>query len=208
MGITGLMLAGFVFVHMAGNLLIIFGQQGAFNRYGHGITSNPAYVLISPALLLIFIVHIVTAILLTRENRAARRVGYQAGPTNGDKAATLASRTMMYSGSILAVFLVSHLITFKYGAIYTTSIEGHEVRDLARLMYEVFTQPLYVVWYVFSLVFIGIHLKHGLAATFSSLGFWHPRYTPIIKVASVVYALVVSLGFIAEPLYIFFRSAQ
>lgn len=205
MGITGLLLAGFVFVHMAGNMLIIFLGPDAYNNYGHGITSNPLYVIISPTLLLIFIIHIITAIVITKDNRSARVIGYESGPTHGDKAATLASRTMMYTGAMTAAFLVTHLITFKYGVVYTRAVEGKEVRDLARLVYEIFQSPGYVAWYVLSLLFVGLHLKHGFAAAFNSLGFWHPRYTPLLKCLAVIYAVTVSAGFISQPLYVYFK---
>jgi succinate dehydrogenase / fumarate reductase cytochrome b subunit len=205
MGVTGLMLSGFVFAHMAGNMLIIFSGPDAYNLYGHGITSNPLYPLISYGLLAIFIVHVLTAISLIIDNKKARPISYTAGSTKGDKRVSLASRTMAYSGSLLAAFLVSHLITFKYGAYYTTTIDGREVRDLAKLLYEVFQNPGYVAWYVVSLLLLATHLKHGFAAAFQSVGFWHPRYTPFIKSGAVLYALVVSFGFISQPLYVFLK---
>ena len=69
MGLTGLMLAGFVLTHMAGNMLIIFKGAEAYNLYGHSITSNPLYPLIGPGLLGIFIVHILMAIWISKERR-------------------------------------------------------------------------------------------------------------------------------------------
>jgi succinate dehydrogenase / fumarate reductase cytochrome b subunit len=204
MGLTGLALSGFVFVHMAGNMLIIFKGADAYNLYGHSITSNPLYPLIGPGLLGIFIIHILTAILISKENRAARPQKYAAGATNGEKAVSVASRTMIYTGSVLAAFLVSHLLTFKYGPHYSAMVGTTEVRDLAKLFYEVFQSPIYVAGYVFSLVMIALHLKHGFAAAFQSLGFYHPKYTPALKCLAGIYALVVALGFMSQPLYAFF----
>jgi succinate dehydrogenase / fumarate reductase cytochrome b subunit len=208
MGLTGLMLAGFVFAHMAGNMLI-FVSADAYNLYGESITGNPLYPLIGPGLLGIFIVHILMALWITKDNKAARgKKAYQAGGTQGAKAVTLASRTMIYSGALIAAFLVSHLLTFKYGVYYSTVVDGKEVRDLARLMYETFQNPMYVLWYVISLVFLALHLKHGFAAAFQSLGFAHPKYIPALKCLAVLYALVVGIGFASQPLYVFFRSAN
>lgn len=208
MGLTGLMLAGFVFTHMLGNLIIIFKGSDAYNLYGHSITSNPLYPLIGPGLLGIFIIHIVTAISISWENRKARPMKYAGGATNGDKAVPVASRTMVYSGGLLMAFLISHLITFKYGTIYTTTVNGTEMRDLARLFFEVFQNPAYVFWYLISLVGVALHLKHGFAAAFQSLGFWHPRYTPALKCLATAYGLVVALGFISQPLYAFLIYKQ
>lgn len=208
MGLTGLALAGFVFAHMVGNMIIIFVGADAYNTYGHTLTNNPLYPLIGPGLLAIFIVHILAAISLSWDNRKARPAKYVGGATKGEKAVPVASRTMVYSGTMLLAFLITHLITFKYGAHYTTQVGSIEMRDLAKLFYEVFQQPLYVFWYVISLVAIGFHLKHGFAAAFQSLGFWHPRYTPAIKCLAVLYAIVVALGFITQPLYAFFIYKQ
>ncbi|MEZ4816027.1 MAG: succinate dehydrogenase cytochrome b subunit [Bdellovibrionota bacterium] len=208
MGLTGLMLAGFVFTHMAGNLIIIFKGADAYNLYGHSITSNPLYPLIGPGLLGIFIIHILTAISLSLENRKSRASKYIAGATNGEKAVPVASRTMVYSGTILLAFLISHLITFKYGTHYSTLVGDIEVRDLARLFFEVFTSPIYVVGYLISLIAVGLHLKHGFAAAFQSLGFWHPRYTPVLKCLAALYGIVVALGFMSQPLYAFFIYKQ
>lgn len=208
MGITGLLLAGFVFTHMLGNLIIIFVGADAYNTYGHQITSNPLYPLIGPGLLGIFIVHILTAIMISWENRKARPEKYAGGATKGEKAVPVASRTMVYTGGLLMAFLISHLITFKYGAVYTTTVNGTEMRDLAKLFYEVFQSPGYVFWYVISLIGVALHLKHGFAAAFQSLGFWHPRYTPSLKCIATLYGLVVALGFISQPLYAFFIYKQ
>ncbi len=208
MGLTGLMLAGFVFTHMLGNLIIIFVGSDAYNKYGHSITSNPLYPLIGPGLLGIFILHIITAISISWDNRKARPSKYIAGETKGEKAVPVASRTMVYTGGLLMAFLVSHLITFKYGTVYTTTVDGVEMRDLARLFFEVFQSPVYVFWYVISLVGVALHLKHGFAAAFQSLGFWHPRYTPALKCLAALYGIVVAVGFISQPLYAFLIYKQ
>lgn len=208
MGLTGLALAGFVFVHMAGNLLIIFKGADAYNAYGHQITSNPLYPLMGYGLLGIFIIHIITAIMITWDNKKARPDKYAGGATKGEKAVPVASRTMAYTGALLMAFLITHLITFKYGIVYTTQVNGVEMRDLAKLFFEVFQSPGYVFWYVVSLVGVALHLKHGFAAAFQSLGFWHPRYTPALKCLAGLYGLVVALGFIAQPLYAFFIYKQ
>ena len=193
---------------MAGNMLIIFKGADAYNLYGHMLTSNEFYPLIAYGLLAMFIIHVLTAISLTRDNKKARPEKYAGGPTNGEKGVSLASRTMIYSGTILAAFVILHLITFKYGPHYTTTINNVEVRDLAKLFYEVFQSPAYVAWYVLSLLLLAVHLKHGFSAAFQSIGFWHPRYTPALKCLGFLYALVVSLGFISQPLYAFFIHHQ
>lgn len=203
MGLTGLGLAGFVLGHMAGNMLLFVSAE-AYNKYGHAIITNPAIYVIEAGLLAMVLVHIFCAVSLTLENKRAKGAyGYQASGSVA-KRGNLASRTMIYTGTIILVFIISHLITFKYGTFYSVTYDGVEMRDLHRLMIEVFYEPMYVIWYVVSLILLGFHLKHGVASSFQSLGINHPRYNCFIKGASCLYTVIVTLGFLAQPLYIFF----
>lgn len=201
MGISGLVWAGFVFAHMAGNLLIFLGAD-AYNKYGHGLASGNIVLVVDAVLLLALILHVFLAINLTMENRRARPQRYAAAGSR-EKGSALASRTMAVHGTIILIFIVTHLLTFKFGTVYMTNVGGVEMRDLARLMVEVFQQPLYVAWYVISLVLLFFHLKHGVGSIFQSFGLLHPTYQPVIKKLSWTYALVVSAGFISQPIYVF-----
>jgi succinate dehydrogenase / fumarate reductase cytochrome b subunit len=187
---------------MTGNLLVFKGAE-AYNMYGHMLTHNPVYPLISWGLLAMMLVHVFVGILLTKENNAARPGGAYAVAASPAKSVSVASRTMIFSGTILLVFIVLHLATFKYGAHYEATYNGQTVRDLHRLMVEAFANPAYVAWYVVSLVILGVHLRHGVSSVFQSLGFNHPRYTPAIKAIGVIYALVVAAGFISQPIYVY-----
>ncbi|MEO5667007.1 MAG: succinate dehydrogenase cytochrome b subunit [Bdellovibrionota bacterium] len=201
MGLTGLGLAGFVLAHMSGNLLV-FKSPEAYNMYGHMMTHNPAYPLISWGLVAMMVVHAFVGILLTKENKSARSSGY-AVQASAAKSVTAASKTMIFSGSILLFFIVSHLATFKYGPHYEITYNGLVVRDLHRLMVECFHSVGFVAWYVVALVILGVHLRHGVSSIFQSLGFNHPRYTPAIKLIGVLYAVVVAAGFISQPIYVY-----
>jgi len=202
MGFSGLALSGFVFTHMLGNMLIFKGAD-AFNLYGHGIVSLPIFPIISYGLLGIFVLHIICAISISYDNKKASPEKY-AMSSRSSKASSLASRTMIYTGTVLMAFLVLHLLSFKYGDYIETEINGQKVRDLYALIIKLFHNPLYVLGYIFSLVMIGIHLSHGLSASFQSLGFYHKKYTPVIKCISYIYAVVVAAGFISQPIYVYF----
>src|SRR5215471_21129155 len=109
MAVSGLVLFLFVVGHMAGNLQIFLGPE-ALNRYGHFLQTNPE--LIWPArlgLLLMVGLHIWSAAALSRENKAARPVGYAEYQPVGS---SLASRTMLMSGLIILVFIVYHLLHY------------------------------------------------------------------------------------------------
>lgn len=208
MAITGLAWCGFVTGHMLGNLLYLVGPD-AFNAYGHGITSNkPVYYAIETGLLLTLVLHIVFAFMVVMENRAARPVGYAVGQQkSGKTAATFASRTMKYSGALILVFVVLHLITFKYGPYYPTAgADGHEIRDLARIMNEVFASPGYVIWYAAAMLMLAFHLTHALWSSLQTLGLIPHGREKALRCVSYAYGWAVAIGFVVNPLYIFFRG--
>lgn len=203
MGLTGLIWAGFVFGHMAGNMLM-FVSADAYNAYGHALTSGKLIYVIEAVLLFALLVHVVCAVWLTVENRAARGPQRYAVRSSTAKAASLGSRTMAIQGSVVLAFVILHLATFKYGTYYETTVQGVQMRDLHRLMVEVFHQPGYVLWYCVAMVFLGFHLAHGVGSIFQSLGLKNQRSEKWIRLAGIVYGVVVAGGFFAQPLYILF----
>lgn len=206
MGISGLVWAGFVLAHMAGNLLI-FVSNDAYNAYGHAITSGNFIYLAETILILALVTHVGLAFSLTAGNRAAKGSRY-AVSAKGEKRVSLASRTMAIQGSLILVFIILHLITFKFGTHYETTVNGVPMRDLARLMEEVFQQPGYVIWYLVALVILGFHLKHGVGSSFQSLGLMEGTYRNTWKKLSVTYGFIVAAGFIAQPVYLIVRAMQ
>ena len=208
MAVTGLAWAGFVLTHMLGNLLIFAGPQ-AYNRYGHTLTSNPLLIIAEAGLVGTLLLHIYQGVVLTLRNRGARKQKY-AMPTNGEKAARFQSKWMAFHGTLLLVFIVLHIVQFKFGPGqtegYEMMIDGQRMRDLHRLVIETFRQPIFLAWYAVCLVGVGLHLSHGFASSFSSLGLHHPKYSPLISKVGYVYAAIVALGFISPPLYVFFAA--
>jgi succinate dehydrogenase / fumarate reductase, cytochrome b subunit len=203
MAATGLVWAGFVLSHMAGNMLILISPS-LYNAYGHAIVSNkPLLFVAETGLILSIIVHVTTAIMLTIENRRARPQRYAISP-NGEKGASLASKTMAIQGSLILAFIVLHITTFKYGTIYQTTVDGVVMRDLHRLVVEVFHQPGYVAWYGLCLLLLGFHLSHGVGSIFQSLGLRSDRAAKNIKKMSLAYGAIVATGFLSQPIYVFF----
>lgn len=205
MALSGMVWAGFVFAHMAGNLLIFVGPD-AYNKYGHALTSGYFIYAAETVLVLSLFTHIFCAVSLTRENRAARGGQRYAISPNGTKGTTLASRTMAIQGSIILVFLINHLITFKFGHIYID--QNSNMRDLYRLLIENFRKPEYVAWYVLSLTLLAGHLSHGIGSIFQSLGLRSDKYAGAFKKIGWVYAAVVVIGFLSQPIYIFITSRE
>lgn len=202
MGLSGLVWVGFIFVHMLGNMLILVSPD-LYNAYGHAIVSNkPLLFATEAALLGALVTHVICAVALTKGNREARSSRYAMTP-NGSKAPSFASQWMAVHGSIILVFIISHLVTFKFGTYYETTVNGVVMRDLAKLIFEVFQQPAAFGWYLVSLVLLGFHLTHGVRSVFQSFGLLHPAYQPLIQKAGVAYAVVVAGGFISQPVFVF-----
>jgi succinate dehydrogenase / fumarate reductase, cytochrome b subunit len=139
-------------------------------------------------------------------NRRARPVSY-AVSSSGEKKTSLIMRTMWHQGLLIFVFVVYHLVTFKYGPHYEVQYGDQTVRDLYRLVVEVFQQPAYVGWYVVCLIVLGFHLSHGVKSSVQSLGYNHPRHEPIVTKISLAFTFLVCGGFLAQPLYMFFMKS-
>jgi succinate dehydrogenase / fumarate reductase cytochrome b subunit len=201
--ITGLLFGGFLVTHMAANLLLLFDGD-AYNKYSHALITNPLLPVAELALVVFLVTHLGLALWLSWKNRQARPVSPAKLPPVGNrKRANVMSRTMAYTGLLTLAFLVLHLWTFKYGTYYSTVVDGVEMRDLFRLVVEKFQSPLYVVWYVLSLVLLGGHLSHGIAATAQTLGFTSVRRSKW-QTAATFAAWLLMAGFIVQPIFLYF----
>jgi len=196
MALTGLLLFGFLIVHLAENLLIYADRDGAtFDGYVHGLTSMAWVPLAELALAALFLVHIVQAVRVHLSNRAARRTPYAQSPGHGGR--TLASTSMIVTGSVVLLFLVLHLLQFRFAP------EETRHASMTRLVRGEFEKPLTLAVYLLGLIALAIHLSHGLQSALQSLGLAHPRYTPLVHRLSVILAVLIALGFATFPVYFF-----
>lgn len=200
--VAGIGLCLFVLSHVIGNCLLFVSPE-AYNLYSHALISNPLIYVAEIGLVAIFVLHSIVGVMVSIRNRQAREVGYSVA-ASGPKRTSLTSKTLAWQGVVLFLFVILHLLTFKFGTVYMTSYDGVEVRDLFRLVVEVFQSPVYVVGYVASVTILAFHLAHGLGSSFQTLGLNHPKFNPAIRKISVVYGLLIGLGFAAQPLYMFF----
>jgi len=206
MGVTGLLLCGFLLTHMLGNVTLFIGPD-AFNKYSHTLISNPLIYLAEAVLAGIFLSHILMAVKLIIENKKARPEGYYMRTTSG-RGATFASSTMPYTGMIALVFLVFHIIGLKYGTHYTTIVGGVEMRDIYKTTVEYFANPLHVAGYIVAMIALGIHTSHGFWSAFQSLGFNHPKYMPKIICVSKIFGFVVAVGFSSFPIFCYLQGGN
>ena len=209
MALSGIVLVGFVFVHMAGNLQILMGQE-KINAYAHALQSLPLPILWGSRLFLLLsvVVHAVTAYQLVKENRAAR-------PNRNDiektQRAGIASLKMGLTGSILLAFIVFHLLHFTIRTIYpeysemmTTvgSPDTHEIHDVYSMVLAGFQHTWISVFYVVAMFLLCGHLAHGVSSAFQSLGIRSENWRVKLELAAKAYAWVIFVGFSIVPLLV------
>lgn len=201
--LTGLLLFGFLVTHLAGNLTL-FGGGEPFNAYTYKLESTkPLLYVAEIGLIGLFLLHIYKTVAGYLRNRAARPSGYAekhwAGHTSRK---SVSSTTMIVSGTLLLLFVVVHIRTFKYGPYYVDPLTGH--RDLFRVVVEAFQNPLYVAFYLVAMLAVGMHLNHGISSATQSLGLGTRRFGPAFVMAGRALALTIAGGFAVLPIYIYF----
>ena len=200
-GITGLGLSAFVIGHLLGNLTLFLGPS-AYNQLTHSLDRlGPLLYLVEFGLLAIVSVHAAIGIGIYLGKRQARQMQYAKYESAGEPSRqTIGSRTMIVSGLLLAIFLIWHIATFKFGSV--DRLPGSADRDLAGLVFKTFQQPIYALSYVMILSLLGLHLRHGLWSALQSMGV---ATKPRIVVASHLLGSAITLGFISLPIAIYFR---
>ncbi len=201
-GLTGLALFAYLVLHLVGNALIFAGPD-TFNEYSHALLSNPLILPIEVGLLAIFMLHVFKAVTNHVANQSARPASYtmkkSAGHTSRKSAA---SSTMIWSGLVIFLFILVHVKQFKFGAWYQTAGDN-PIRDLARTEFEVFSQPVWVAFYVVGTLLVGLHLRHGISSGFQSLGFDHPVYTRRLTAWGIVLAVIIGGGLACIPVWVY-----
>ncbi len=208
-GITGIGLTLFVLIHMLGNLSY-FESNEAYNAYSDFLLNlGPLLYAVEAGLLLLFLLHIVLGINIYLGKSRARKVGYKQFKTaGGPSKQTISSKSMIATGIILTIFLIVHLISFKFGTYYETTVDGKVVRDLARLVTDKFQSPFYTFGYVIIMLLLATHLRHGVWSALQSLGAMSPRLTPLIYSLAGLIGLLIAVGFFILPLWIFFAGGN
>ena len=212
MALTGAALFAFVIGHLIGNLQV-FGPPEMINRYAHFLKSTPELLwVVRLGLLACVALHIAAAVTLTALNKEARPVGYAGGSAYGS---TTASRYMLVSGLVILAFVVYHLAHFTAllpgingrGDFHklSTILHGETVPDVYAMMILGFQVWWVVLFYLIAQGLLFMHLGHGLAAMFQSLGFrdhvWWPRIQTFAKLVSVA----IFVGYATIPVAIFMR---
>jgi len=188
MAVSGLLLGGFMLVHLAENLLLFRGEA-AYNGWVELLLSNPVTPLLEIGLLFIFLAHIVTGVWVRIEDFLNAPRGYEARKWQGGR--TIGSATMLYTAAAILAYLAYHLLTFRF--------VDHSM-GFYQMVTGAFRAPLFVAIYIAGSAALALHLSHGMQSAFQTLGVNHPKYTPFIKIGGLLVAASM-IGFAMISVY-------
>ena len=189
MAASGLLLSLFLLTHLLGNSVSFLGRD-AFNAYAEKLHSLGALVSVfEVGLLTLFLIHIITGIILYLENLQARPSRYSVNTSEGGR--SWGSRTMPYTGIIILVFIIVHLMNFHF------TDKNVLVADLVR---ELLSRPVLALFYIFSLLAVALHLSHGVWSLFQSIGLNHEKYNQLLLKGALAFSILVGTVFILIPL--------
>lgn len=220
MAVTGILLIGFAFGHMAGHLQMLLGvcmgpnathedKALAYNTYAHFLQSLGGIKwAVRFGLLGVTILHVFSAAQVSMRNRAARPIQYE---VNKWLAASIGARSMRASGAIVLFFIGYHLLHFTVLAVGTAGFpaddtfklaNGLMVDDVYARMVVSFKQPLLTLIYVGGVGLLSLHLSHGISSSLQTLGLLNSTYRPFVKKVGPALAGLLFAGFASVPLAI------
>jgi succinate dehydrogenase / fumarate reductase cytochrome b subunit len=191
MAITGFCFIGFLTVHLAGNLTL-YGGKDMFNAYAEHLHAlGPILLIAEWGLIFLAAVHILTGSILFFQNLNARPNRYKMNKRAGGR--TWGSITMPYTGFIILIFVIFHLLNFHF--IDKTNTTIYEIVSAA------FQSPIYMILYIAAMGVVALHIRHGFWSLIQTLGANHPKYMTIVMFASVVVSIIFGVGFGFLPVY-------
>jgi succinate dehydrogenase / fumarate reductase cytochrome b subunit len=208
--LTGLFLCLFLLVHLSANCLLLLPEslaRTAYNSYSTALRQSPFVNLIAYVLYFSLLMHAVFALLLTIRNRRAKPKAYVRNMTSENS--SWASQNMGLLGLTILLFLVVHLANFwariKLGLGEVVPLDAFGNKDVYELTYSLFQNAYVVTFYTLIALPLGFHVHHGLKSAFASLGFYHEKGLKVLSKISLIYAMVVGVGFGIIPLIVFFK---
>jgi succinate dehydrogenase / fumarate reductase cytochrome b subunit len=194
MAVTGLCFCSFLILHLAGNLILYSGRD-AFNSYAEKLHSLGSIITMAEFGLLFFaIIHILIGAILFYQNLRARPIRYSINKWAGGR--SIGSVTMPYTGLLLLIFVIIHLLNFHF-------IEKNDT-TIFQIVTDAFAKPGYIAMYVTAMIVVAIHVSHGFWSAFQTIGANHPKYMPVIRGLSIVFSIALGVGFGFIPIYFSF----
>jgi succinate dehydrogenase / fumarate reductase cytochrome b subunit len=193
MAVTGIALLGFLAIHLIGNLLIFLGPV-KINAYARGLRTVPWMLWAVRLVLLLFLgLHIMASVQLAWANARARPVGYRDWRP---QASGYAGRTMIWSGPMIAVFVIWHVLQFNYGVTHPSFVE----LDVADNVVKLFAVVPVAVLYIIALLWLALHLAHGAWSMFHSIGLNRRGWNSVLRSVAAVIAFAIAGGYIVIPI--------
>ena len=192
MSITGFLLGCFLLLHLAGNTTVFLGRNAFISYATHLHSLGPIIHIFEAGLVTVFILHVFFALRLYIENLSARPERYAMDRSSGGR--TFASRTMPYTGVLILIFIILHLKNF----YFTDS--SIPIADTVRTSLR---NPVICLYYVVSLLILGIHTSHGFWSLFQSLGVNHPHFNEFLRQGAIIVSVLGAGVFMAIPIAAF-----
>ena len=192
MALTGIIGVGFLLLHVSLNLLA-YGGVPAVNGADRFLKSTGGWLWLARAILLVAVLlHILMAYQLSRLSLKSRAVNYQQWEPVGSN---WASRTMRWTGVLLAVFIALHVLHLATGTLHPHFVQDDVYHNVVTAFRVWYVSALYI----FAMCLLALHVYHGAWSMFQSLGFNHPKYAGWIRPVATCLTVVVVLGFISIP---------
>jgi len=192
MALTGAIGVGYLAAHVSGNLLVFAGPE-KINTYAALLKSNPGLLWTARTILIVAVLlHIIAAYQLARTSQKSRPISYKRWRAVGSD---FASRTMRWTGPLVGLFIVYHLLHFTLGTVHPSFDERNVYHNVISGFQVWYVSAIYII----AMLALSLHLYHGAWSMFESLGINHLKYNRLIRVLATVVTVVVVVGFISIP---------
>jgi succinate dehydrogenase / fumarate reductase cytochrome b subunit len=207
---TGLFLCIFLIVHLSANCILLLPESIArdmYNSYSTTLRESPLIKIVAYALYASILLHTFYALLITLRNRKAKPEKYVMNHSKENS--TWASQNMGLIGTVILLFLVVHLANFwariKLGIGEEVGLDAFGNKDVYEVTYALFHNIYFVIFYTLISIPLALHLHHGLKSAFKSLGFYHKKGLQLLAIVSLVYAIIIGVGFGIIPFIVYFK---
>ncbi len=196
MAVTGVILFGFIIGHLIGNLQIFAGAE-VLDSYARFLKEKPEIIWTTRVMLLLSVgMHILAASQLAVRNRSARPISYRLHKYDE---ASYAARTMVWSGPIIGLFVIYHLLHFTVGTVHPSQPDFRADAVYSNIV-SGFQQWPVALFYIVAVFGLGLHIAHGIWSMFQSIGLNHPKYELMIKRSAMILSSLIVAGYVSIPL--------
>jgi succinate dehydrogenase / fumarate reductase, cytochrome b subunit len=203
--VTGSLLVVFVFGHLFGNLLVFLGPDAVNSYSEHLHNLGPVLWVVRIILFFSILIHVAVSLYLKYENISARPVRYK---KEAVVRATLSARTMVLSGSVIASFIVYHLLHLTFGYFhseYSQLTDYSGKHDVYSMIVMSFRNPLISLSYITAVTLLSVHLRHAMQSVIQTVGFTGFKIRKYFDAFSVILAVAVFTGFASIPVAVLLK---